>query len=65
VRVARVAAIVEYDGTDYAGWQSQIHAASIQDAVQAAVSFVAGHPVVVICAGRTDAGVHSIGQKKR
>jgi len=53
---------VEYDGTDYAGWQSQIHAASIQDAVQAAVSFVAGHPVVVICAGRTDAGVHSIGQ---
>jgi tRNA pseudouridine38-40 synthase len=58
----RVAAIVEYDGTDYAGWQSQIHAASIQDAVQAALSFVAGHPVVVICAGRTDAGVHSIGQ---
>jgi tRNA pseudouridine38-40 synthase len=58
----RVAAIVEYDGTDYAGWQSQIHAASVQDAVQAAVSFVAGHPVVVICAGRTDAGVHSLGQ---
>jgi len=58
----RVAALIEYDGTDYAGWQSQIHAASIQDAVQAAVSFVAGHPVVVICAGRTDAGVHSLGQ---
>ncbi len=58
----RVAAIVEYDGTDYAGWQSQIHAASIQDAVQAAISFVAGHPVTVICAGRTDAGVHSLGQ---
>jgi tRNA pseudouridine38-40 synthase len=59
---SRVAAIVEYDGTDYAGWQSQIHAASIQDAVQAALSFVAGHPVLVICAGRTDAGVHSLGQ---
>jgi tRNA pseudouridine38-40 synthase len=58
----RVAAIVEYDGTDYAGWQSQIHAASIQDAVQAALSFVAAHPVVAICAGRTDAGVHSLGQ---
>ena len=58
----RVAAIVEYDGTDYAGWQSQIHASSIQDAVQTALSFVAGHPVVVICAGRTDAGVHSLGQ---
>jgi tRNA pseudouridine38-40 synthase len=58
----RVAAIVEYDGTDYAGWQSQIHASSIQDAVQAALSFVAGHPVTVICAGRTDAGVHALGQ---
>jgi tRNA pseudouridine38-40 synthase len=58
----RVAAIVEYDGTDYAGWQSQIHASSVQDAVQAALSFVAGHPVVAICAGRTDAGVHALGQ---
>jgi tRNA pseudouridine38-40 synthase len=58
----RVAAIVEYDGTDYAGWQSQEHSASIQDAVQAAISFVAGEPVVVICAGRTDSGVHATGQ---
>jgi tRNA pseudouridine38-40 synthase len=58
----RVAAIVEYDGTDYAGWQSQAHAVSIQDAVQAALSFVAGHPVIAICAGRTDAGVHAVGQ---
>ena len=58
----RVAAIVEYDGTDYAGWQSQIHSASIQDAVQAALSVVAGHPVIAICAGRTDSGVHAVGQ---
>jgi tRNA pseudouridine38-40 synthase len=58
----RVAAIVEYDGTEYAGWQSQDHAASIQDAVQAAIAFVAGHPVVAICAGRTDSGVHANGQ---
>ena len=58
----RVAAIIEYDGTDYAGWQSQVHSVSIQDAVQAALSFVAGHPVVAICAGRTDAGVHAVGQ---
>jgi tRNA pseudouridine38-40 synthase len=58
----RVAAIIEYDGTDYAGWQSQVHSASIQDAVQAALSFVAGHPIVAICAGRTDAGVHAVGQ---
>jgi tRNA pseudouridine38-40 synthase len=58
----RVAAIIEYDGTDFAGWQSQVHSVSIQDAVQAALSFVAGHPVVAICAGRTDAGVHAVGQ---
>jgi tRNA pseudouridine38-40 synthase len=58
----RVAAILEYDGTEYAGWQSQEHSASIQDAVQAAISFVAGEPVVAICAGRTDSGVHAIGQ---
>jgi tRNA pseudouridine38-40 synthase len=58
----RVAAIIEYDGTDYAGWQSQAHSTSIQDAVQAALSFVAGHPVMAICAGRTDAGVHALGQ---
>jgi tRNA pseudouridine38-40 synthase len=58
----RVAAVVEYDGTDYAGWQSQIHSVSVQDAVEAALSFVAGHPVIAICAGRTDAGVHAAGQ---
>ncbi|HEY2780034.1 MAG TPA: tRNA pseudouridine(38-40) synthase TruA [Steroidobacteraceae bacterium] len=58
----RVAAIIEYDGTDYAGWQSQAHSVSIQDAVEKALSFVAGHPIVAICAGRTDAGVHAIGQ---
>jgi tRNA pseudouridine38-40 synthase len=58
----RVAAIVEYDGTDYAGWQSQEHSVAIQDAVQAAISFVAGHPIVAVCAGRTDRGVHATGQ---
>jgi tRNA pseudouridine38-40 synthase len=61
-RGRRVAAIVEYDGTEYAGWQSQDHSSSIQDAVQAALSFVAGHPVFVLCAGRTDSGVHATGQ---
>ena len=58
----RVAAVVEYDGTDYAGWQSQAHAGAIQDAVQAALSFVAGHAIEVVCAGRTDSGVHAVGQ---
>jgi tRNA pseudouridine38-40 synthase len=58
----RVAAVVEYDGTDFAGWQSQIHSVSVQDAVETALGFVAGHALTVICAGRTDAGVHATGQ---
>jgi tRNA pseudouridine38-40 synthase len=58
----RVAAVVEYDGTDYAGWQSQIHSVSVQDTVETALSFVAGHPIIAICAGRTDSGVHATGQ---
>jgi tRNA pseudouridine38-40 synthase len=58
----RMAAIVEYDGTDFAGWQSQAHAVSVQDAVEDAVGFVAGHRVIAICAGRTDSGVHATGQ---
>ena len=39
-----------------------MHTGSIQDAVEHAIAFVAGHPVVAICAGRTDAGVHATGQ---
>jgi tRNA pseudouridine38-40 synthase len=62
VEPRRIAAIVEYDGTDFAGWQSQTHSVSVQDAVENALSFVAGHPVVAICAGRTDSGVHAAGQ---
>jgi tRNA pseudouridine38-40 synthase len=58
----RVAALIEYDGTDFAGWQSQTHVLSVQDAVEAAIGFVAGHPSTIICAGRTDAGVHAVGQ---
>src|ERR1700690_4228165 len=58
----RVAALLEYDGSAYAGWQSQSHAKSLQDTVEAALAFVAGAPVAAICAGRTDAGVHALGQ---
>src|SRR5262245_23564807 len=58
----RIALRLEYDGTDYSGWQSQEHLNTIQSAVEAALSLVANHPVSVICAGRTDAGVHAFGQ---
>lgn len=58
----RIAAGIEYAGTRYAGWQRQPGAASIQSEVEAALGFVADHEVEVTCAGRTDAGVHALGQ---
>ena len=51
-----------YDGTDYAGWQRQLGAGTIQAAVEAALLPLEGRPVTVHGAGRTDAGVHALGQ---
>ena len=58
----RVALGLEYDGTAFAGWQSQPHARSVQGELQRALSAVADHPVEVTAAGRTDAGVHALAQ---
>ena len=58
----RLAVGIEYAGTRYAGWQRQTDAASVQVTVEAALSEVAAAPVAVTCAGRTDAGVHALGQ---
>lgn len=58
----RVAVRVEYDGSAYAGWQRQPHAPSVQAEVEEALSRVADKPVDVVCSGRTDAGVHALGQ---
>jgi len=60
--VAKLAAIVEYDGSGFAGWQQQEHAPSVQQELESALGFVAGHPVSAVCAGRTDAGVHAVAQ---
>ena len=49
---------IEYDGTDFHGWQRLSAGPSVQHEVEKAVSFVAGHPVEVVCAGRTDSHVH-------
>jgi len=54
----RIALGVEYDGTDYSGWQRLSHRDSVQATLEKALSFVAAAPVDVLCAGRTDAGVH-------
>jgi tRNA pseudouridine38-40 synthase len=60
--VRRLAVGLEYDGTRYAGWQSQPGLPTIQDAVQRALSAVADQPVAAVAAGRTDAAVHATGQ---
>jgi len=58
----RVALGIEYDGTSYNGWQRQKTGSGVQQRVEKALSVVANHPVGVICAGRTDTGVHATGQ---
>jgi tRNA pseudouridine38-40 synthase len=61
-RTIRIAVGVEYDGTAYTGWQSQRSSPSVQSLVEGALTPVAAEPVNLICAGRTDAGVHAVGQ---
>lgn len=58
----RVAIGIEYHGGSFAGWQSQSHGNTVQDALERALGTVAGVPLRAVCAGRTDAGVHAVGQ---
>jgi tRNA pseudouridine38-40 synthase len=60
--VMRIALGVEYDGSQFFGWQSQTGGHTVQDALQAALSSIAGEPIAIIAAGRTDAGVHALEQ---
>ena len=53
---------IEYDGTPFAGWQWQDGAPSVQRALTDAIAAFCGHAVKVAGAGRTDAGVHALGQ---
>ena len=53
---------VEYDGTSYVGWQMQEHGHSVQAALQNGILSLTGETVSIRGAGRTDSGVHAIGQ---
>ena len=54
--------ILAYDGTNYVGWQRQAAGSSIQGVIEDALRELDGREVAVIGAGRTDAGVHALGQ---
>jgi len=58
----RIALGLEYDGTPFAGWQTQPAGNTVQDALECALAKIACEPVRVACAGRTDAGVHALAQ---
>src|SRR5690606_36034851 len=53
---------VAYDGTGFAGWQQQVGMRTVQAELETALAAIEGHPVAVAGAGRTDAGVHALGQ---
>jgi tRNA pseudouridine38-40 synthase len=58
----RLKLIVAYDGAPFAGWQSQLHGNTIQDRLEEAVRRITGEKVRIHGAGRTDTGVHALGQ---
>lgn len=59
----RVLLTLEYDGTDYVGWQWQENGLSVQQVLEQALSRVLGSEIRVVGASRTDAGVHALGQR--
>ena len=61
-RMKRFALGLQYDGTAYRGFQAQAGLPTIQAKLEAALSLIANEPITVFCAGRTDAGVHALGQ---
>ncbi len=62
MKTRNICLIVEYDGTAYSGWQRQNQIATVQGTLEDRIKRVCGHDVDLLVAGRTDAGVHGLGQ---
>ncbi len=60
--VRTIKLVVQYDGSDYVGWQRQGKGVSVQGLMEEALAKIDGAPVTLHGAGRTDAGVHAVGQ---
>src|SRR6266567_8246790 len=58
----RLKLVIEYDGTPFVGWQLQASGPSVQGLIAEAIAAFSGERVAVFGAGRTDAGVHALGQ---
>ncbi|HXY97107.1 MAG TPA: tRNA pseudouridine(38-40) synthase TruA [Steroidobacteraceae bacterium] len=58
----RIAVGIEYDGSAFAGWQSQQSVRTVQQVLEKALGAIAAEPVSLVAAGRTDAGVHARAQ---
>lgn len=60
--MARIALGISYDGRPWQGWQTQPHGQTVQDTLEQAICNFLSVPVQTVCAGRTDTGVHGLGQ---
>ena len=62
MNVRRLKLLIAYDGRPFSGWQSQAEGTGIQDHIESALAKIVGSPVRIHGSGRTDAGVHALGQ---
>ncbi len=60
--MTRYAIGLEYDGSEFLGWQIQRQEPTVQGCLEKALAIVADHPARLTCCGRTDTGVHALGQ---
>lgn len=60
--MTRIALGIEYDGHEFYGWQAQETLYTVQGTLETALTKIAAEPIKLLCAGRTDAGVHATGQ---